>query len=210
MTIRLVDHRDVLADQVADRIGIPASHIEKDFWVTEVLRGAIASATADKIEIVFKGGTSLSKAFALIQRFSEDVDILAVLPGSIETGATDTKVKALVRGAETSTGINGHHRAGRNVQRSETRRSIPLPRPRRRLRTLGRCLPGDRLTRRRNARNPHDSDVDPRRSRTGRNGRLRRSGAHACTSPRSMPNTRRETCPSPHRTHQRQIGRAHV
>ena len=108
MTNRLVDDRDAvaaLAQQLADQTGIPASHIEKDFWVTEVLRGAISAATADNIEIVFKGGTSLSKAFGLIHRFSEDVDILVVLPGSIGTGAADTKLKALVRGADVTTGL---------------------------------------------------------------------------------------------------------
>ena len=108
MTNRLVDDRDAiaaLAQQLADQTGFPASHIEKDFWVTEVLRGAIGAATADSIEIVFKGGTSLSKAFGLIRRFSEDVDILVVLPGSIGTGAADTKLKALVRGAEVTTGL---------------------------------------------------------------------------------------------------------
>ena len=90
MSHRLVDDRDavaVLAEQVAERTGIPASHIEKDFWVTEVLRGAAAMATASNLEIVFKGGTSLSKAFGLIERFSEDVDLLGVIPGSLGTGA---------------------------------------------------------------------------------------------------------------------------
>lgn len=68
MTNRLVDDRDavaVLAQQVADRIGIPVSHIEKDFWVTEVLRGAVAAAAVSGLEVVFKGGTSLSKEFRL-------------------------------------------------------------------------------------------------------------------------------------------------
>ena len=95
MSHRLVDDRDavaVLAEQVADRTGIPASHIEKDFWVTEVLRGAAAVATASNLEIVFKGGTSLSKAFGLIERFSEDVDLLVVIPGSLGTGAADSKL----------------------------------------------------------------------------------------------------------------------
>ena len=108
MSHRLVDDRDavaVLAEQVADRTGIPASHIEKDFWVTEVLRGAVAVATASNLEIVFKGGTSLSKAFGLIEQFSEDVDLLVVIPGSLGTGAADSKLKALVGGAATATGL---------------------------------------------------------------------------------------------------------
>ena len=85
--------------------GIPASHIEKDSWVTEVLRGAATMATARNLEIVFKGGTSLSKAFGLVERFSEDIDLLVVIPGSLGTGAADSKLKALVGGAATATGL---------------------------------------------------------------------------------------------------------
>ena len=46
--------------------------IEKDYYVTEALR-IIATAAGDKV--IFKGGTSLSKGWNLIQRFSEDIDI---------------------------------------------------------------------------------------------------------------------------------------
>lgn len=59
----------VLAAQVADETGIPAAHVEKDFWVTEVLRGVVASASNAQVVVVFKGGTSLSKAYRLIERF---------------------------------------------------------------------------------------------------------------------------------------------
>lgn len=106
MTERLVEDRDavgVLAQQVSNQTGIPASHIEKDFWVTEVLRGAVAAATENDLEIVFKGGTSLSKAFGLIERFSEDVDLLVIIPGAFGTGAADTKLKAIVTGAAAAT-----------------------------------------------------------------------------------------------------------
>jgi hypothetical protein len=46
--------------------------IEKDYYVTEALR--IIATTAGK-QVIFKGGTSLSKGWDLIQRFSEDIDI---------------------------------------------------------------------------------------------------------------------------------------
>lgn len=94
-----------LSAQVASRTGIPLSHIEKDFWVTEVLRGVVGAANAGGIEIVFKGGTSLSKAFSLIERFSEDVDVLAILPAALGKGARDTILKSLVNGAATATGL---------------------------------------------------------------------------------------------------------
>lgn len=53
--------------------GIQAKAIEKDWWVTLTLRALFQSAYAKYM--VFKGGTSLSKCWKLIARFSEDVDI---------------------------------------------------------------------------------------------------------------------------------------
>jgi predicted nucleotidyltransferase component of viral defense system len=52
--------------------GLRPAIIEKDYYVTEALR-IISVTTGDKV--IFKGGTSLSKGWNLIQRFSEDVDI---------------------------------------------------------------------------------------------------------------------------------------
>ncbi len=53
--------------------GIFAKAIEKDWWVTVVLRALFQSKYGDKM--VFKGGTSLSKSWKLVSRFSEDIDI---------------------------------------------------------------------------------------------------------------------------------------
>ena len=52
--------------------GLRPALIEKDYYVTEVLR-IVAATVGDKI--IFKGGTSISKGWNLIQRFSEDIDI---------------------------------------------------------------------------------------------------------------------------------------
>ncbi len=95
----------VVAAQVADETGIPAAHVEKDFWVTEVLRGVVASATEAQVVVVFKGGTSLSKAYRLIERFSEDVDVLVVLPDDATKGKRDGILKTLVDGAAAATGL---------------------------------------------------------------------------------------------------------
>jgi hypothetical protein len=108
MPDRLVDDPDAiaaLAAAVADDIGIPAHQVEKDFWVTEVLRGVAQAAQDLDTEVVFKGGTSLSKAFSLIERFSEDVDVLVVLPPQETTGARDRILKGIVAGAANATGI---------------------------------------------------------------------------------------------------------
>jgi len=47
--------------------------LEKDVWVCWVLR--ILFTMPDRLQMAFKGGTSLSKVFGAIMRFSEDVDI---------------------------------------------------------------------------------------------------------------------------------------
>jgi Nucleotidyl transferase AbiEii toxin, Type IV TA system len=59
--------------QVANKLGLPPYAIEKDWWVTIALR-ALFELPVGK-HLVFKGGTSLSKAWQLIERFSEDIDL---------------------------------------------------------------------------------------------------------------------------------------
>lgn len=75
---QLPDALAVAAERVAQATGIPMAHVEKDFWVTEALRGLAVCSAATGVSIVFKGGTSLSKAFGLIQWFSEDVGVVPV------------------------------------------------------------------------------------------------------------------------------------
>ncbi|MBT9459747.1 MAG: nucleotidyl transferase AbiEii/AbiGii toxin family protein, partial [Burkholderiaceae bacterium] len=59
--------------QAADASGRPPHLLEKDVWVVWSLRHVFAAPYAP--HLVFKGGTSLSKAYGVIQRFSEDVDL---------------------------------------------------------------------------------------------------------------------------------------
>src|SRR4051812_23645516 len=66
------DFLDLLTT-VGESTGAGASLVEKDYWVTEALR---VVATEFGEGTVFKGGTSLSKAWGLIRRFSEDIDLL--------------------------------------------------------------------------------------------------------------------------------------
>ena len=60
-------------EQVANRKALPPVAVEKDWWVTAVLRTLFALPYAENLS--FKGGTSLSKCYNLIERFSEDIDI---------------------------------------------------------------------------------------------------------------------------------------
>lgn len=59
--------------QIAEKTGMNAFAVEKDWWVVQTLRIIFEMEVAQ--HLVFKGGTSLSKAWNLIQRFSEDVDL---------------------------------------------------------------------------------------------------------------------------------------
>lgn len=68
------EEKDLFRDliiTVSERLGITLDIVEKDYYVTLILR-KLAGASET---IVFKGGTSLSKAYKVIDRFSEDVDI---------------------------------------------------------------------------------------------------------------------------------------
>ncbi|MBK8389179.1 MAG: nucleotidyl transferase AbiEii/AbiGii toxin family protein [Saprospiraceae bacterium] len=60
-------------NEVAADINLPAAAIEKDWWVVRTLELVFTSSIAP--HTVFKGGTSLSKAWNLIDRFSEDIDL---------------------------------------------------------------------------------------------------------------------------------------
>ena len=59
----------------ARRLGTAEQNVEKDFWVCWTLDALFNGANANGPRLLFKGGTSLSKAFGLISRFSEDIDI---------------------------------------------------------------------------------------------------------------------------------------
>ncbi|MDO5970285.1 nucleotidyl transferase AbiEii/AbiGii toxin family protein [Flavivirga aquimarina] len=62
-----------LFTQIGVRTNLPPQAVEKDAWVTLMLRMIFTSDLAN--HLIFKGRTSLSKAFNLIQRFSEDIDL---------------------------------------------------------------------------------------------------------------------------------------
>ena len=68
------DRRDLFSGAAA-KLGIRPTIIEKDFWVCLVLKMLFAESPL-KEALVFKGGTSLSKVFGLIERFSEDIDLI--------------------------------------------------------------------------------------------------------------------------------------
>jgi len=71
----------------ATQMGMLDIYIEKDYWVTFVLYNLYKSSLSK--EIVFKGGTALSKCYGLIERFSEDIDIILIK----SEGQSDNQLK---------------------------------------------------------------------------------------------------------------------
>ena len=65
-----------LINDVATEMNVDASFIEKDYYATKVVQ-AIADYSHSKITPIFCGGTSLSKGYEILKRFSEDVDFRA-------------------------------------------------------------------------------------------------------------------------------------
>lgn len=103
---RLRDHPEDLAAltiRTAEALGIDPAFVEKDFWVIEVLRVATVPRTVAAkdgathgVLPIFKGGTSLSRVFGLIERFSEDVDLLVPFPeAELSINARDKVLKQI-------------------------------------------------------------------------------------------------------------------
>ena len=84
----LHEHEDFkfFINKAAKEVNLSEFIIEKDYWVTYLLKNLVRSEFNN--EFVFKGGTCLSKAYNLINRFSEDIDLLM-----LETENTKSKTQ---------------------------------------------------------------------------------------------------------------------
>lgn len=69
------EQRKAVFLETAHKAHLESHIVEKDFWVSWALGKIFADANLNKI-LCFKGGTSLSKIFGLIERFSEDIDLI--------------------------------------------------------------------------------------------------------------------------------------
>jgi hypothetical protein len=81
-------------DTTALRLGTASQNIEKDFWVCWTLDALFNGLKEGGPRLLFKGGTSLSKGFGLINRFSEDIDV-TVFRDDIGEPATIKELDAL-------------------------------------------------------------------------------------------------------------------
>ena len=88
LTLSEQDRRDVF-DAAANRLDTLPSYVEKDYWVCVVLDALYNRLPDGHPKRLFKGGTSLSKAFGLIERFSEDIDLVVYRDGLGFEGARD-------------------------------------------------------------------------------------------------------------------------
>lgn len=71
----------------AQKMKIPDLYVEKDYWVTFALKQVFKEET--KEYCVFKGGTALSKCYGIVERFSEDIDLVIIKTG--DESATNSK-----------------------------------------------------------------------------------------------------------------------
>ena len=69
----IVDRLAMLQQTEVGHPGVNQVAIEKDWWVTVTLKALFQTDCRDSL--IFKGGTSLSKGFSIIERFSEDIDL---------------------------------------------------------------------------------------------------------------------------------------
>jgi predicted nucleotidyltransferase component of viral defense system len=94
--MNLHKNKELFLDAIAataQRYNIPEIYIEKDYWVTVALYAIFHSEIAD--QAVFKGGTALSKCYKLVERFSEDVDIVVLQNEGESANKLKTKLKAI-------------------------------------------------------------------------------------------------------------------
>jgi predicted nucleotidyltransferase component of viral defense system len=68
-----------LIEEVALEKGINPAFVEKDWYVTQIIR-LVAAFKFEDFRMIFTGGTALSKAHDLLERFSEDIDFRAIGP----------------------------------------------------------------------------------------------------------------------------------
>lgn len=81
------------AQFTSDKMEIPAIYVEKDYWVTYALFTIFNNEIGK--DTVFKGGTALSKCFNLIERFSEDIDLVVLRHEGESNNQLTNKIKKI-------------------------------------------------------------------------------------------------------------------
>lgn len=110
-----------VSEIVAQWAGQPVSHVVKDYYVTLMLRETL---TAND-QLVFKGGTALSKCYGVIKRFSEDID-LGIEEGYATQGQRK-RIKTTITEAAQKLGLEVTNLNQTRSRRDFNRYEIPLP-----------------------------------------------------------------------------------
>lgn len=90
-------------DRAAATLKQPRSFVEKDYWVTQVLRALHAQLQGG---FLLKGGTSLSKGYGIIDRFSEDVDILVVPRAGASANQAEARLRSITEDVAAYLGLD--------------------------------------------------------------------------------------------------------
>ncbi|ABA87542.1 protein of unknown function DUF1814 [Syntrophotalea carbinolica DSM 2380] len=101
-TISAAERSELFSETAISR-GMTAAIVEKDFWVTWTLDKLFAHPPLAHV-LMFKGGTSLSKVFGLIERFSEDIDL--ILDWTILTGENPEAARSKSKQEKLNRAIN--------------------------------------------------------------------------------------------------------
>jgi hypothetical protein len=131
---RLLDNANDFAgaiDNAARELRLAAEFVEKDYWVTQVLRALHRCYPG---WFVLKGGTSLSKGYNLIDRFSEDVDILVNPAKNDSAKSREQRLLAMTDGVTSEIGVKWvparDPGRGKAAHRADVLIYPRLPRPR--------------------------------------------------------------------------------
>ncbi|WIE62234.1 nucleotidyl transferase AbiEii/AbiGii toxin family protein [Curtobacterium sp. MCLR17_032] len=110
-----------LIPTVSDALSIPEAYVEKDFWATEALRALTEYADGAGAPAIFKGGTSLSKAWKLTERFSEDIDIVLDFPDDMSKGQRERLLKGVADAVDAHLGLGAGAYRSANQTRAVAR-----------------------------------------------------------------------------------------
>ena len=92
-------------DDIAIELGVDPSFIEKDWFAVRILQ-VVSIISVAPLEIIFTGGTSLSKGYGLIKRFSEDLDFRIIGDINITRGNRKTVRKKIISTIDELTDIS--------------------------------------------------------------------------------------------------------
>jgi len=96
--MKLHDNKELFKDAIiatSQLMGIAEIYVEKDYWVTLALHSIFSDEVGKTC--IFKGGTALSKCNRLIDRFSEDIDIVLLKQGDESSNQLKSKLKKITK-----------------------------------------------------------------------------------------------------------------